>query len=70
MTTTSYTRNSTTLTDVTADLRLARPQPKARQGLRATDRHEHRHGRPQHHPAAYPLSGKPLISNRKFSDGH
>ena len=27
-----------------ADLRLARPQPKARQGLRAADRHHHRHG--------------------------
>ena len=44
-------------------------QPTARQGFRAADRHDHRHGRPRHHPDAHAQAGKPLINNRNFSDG-
>ena len=51
-----------------ADLRLARPQPKARQGLRALDRHHDCDGRPRHHPTAHAPAGKPLINNQNFSD--
>ena len=52
-----------------AHLRLARPQPQARQRLRTADRHIDRHGRPRHHPTAHAPPGKALIRNQNFSNG-
>ena len=52
-----------------AQLRLARPQPPARQRLRALDRGLDRHGHSRHYPAPHPTTGKPLTLKLNFPDG-